>query len=145
MTSRFACCATGGRIEVADGEISMDDIDIQRQEKEGVVVAIDNDLGVGIDIQLDDELVSECTAREFVNRVQNMRKDAGLDVADRICVDVEGESELEKAIVQHRDYIASETLALDLKTGKLPAQATLQQEWQVNNLAGTIAITRMDN
>jgi isoleucyl-tRNA synthetase len=135
----------GGRIEVADGEISMDDIDIQRQEKEGVVVAIDNNLGVGIDIQLDDELVSECTAREFVNRVQNMRKDAGLDVADRICVDVEGESELEKAIVQHRDYIASETLALDLKTGKLPTEATLQQEWQVNNLAGTIAITRMDN
>ncbi|MFT5087043.1 MAG: isoleucyl-tRNA synthetase [Planctomycetota bacterium] len=135
----------GGRIAVADGEISMDDVDIQRQEKEGVVVAIDNNLGVGIDIQLDDELVSECTAREFVNRVQNMRKDAGLDVADRIGVDVQGEPELEKAITKHRDYISSETLALELNTGKLPVEATLQQEWQVNNLAGTIAITRRDN
>jgi len=135
----------GGRIAFADGEIGMDDIDVQRQEKEGVVVAIDNNLGVGIDIQLDDELVSECTAREFVNRVQNMRKDAGLDVADRICVDVEGEPELEKAIAKHRDYIAAETLALDLNTGKVPVEATLQQEWQVNNLAGKIAITRRDN
>jgi len=132
----------GGTIAVADGEIGLDDIDIQRQEKEGVVVAIDNNLGVGLDVQLDDELISECTAREFVNRVQNMRKDAGLDVADRICIGVEGDAELEGAVAQHRAYISAETLALELEVGKLPESIVLEQEWQVNNHAGKIAIAR---
>ncbi len=135
----------GGVIDVADGKISMDDIDVQRQEKEGVVVAIDNNLGVGIDVQLDDELISECTAREFVNRVQNMRKDAGLDVADRIRIGVVGQSELQEAVAQHRDYIAAETLALDIEMGGLPSSSVLQQEWQVNNYAGTIGIARAHN
>jgi isoleucyl-tRNA synthetase len=135
---------SGGAIAVADGEIGLADVEVQRQEKEGVVVAIDNNLGVGLDIQLDAELISECTAREFVNRVQNMRKDAGLDVADRIRVWAQGETALEEAVEQHRSYIAAETLALDLQTGGLPAEELLQQEWQVNDLAGTIAIARAE-
>ena len=136
---------SGGAIAVADGEIGLADVEVQRQEKEGVVVAIDNNLGVGLDIQLDAELISECTAREFVNRVQNMRKDAGLDVADRIRVWAQGETVLEEAVEQHSGYIAAETLALDLQTGGLPAAALLQQEWQVNDLAGTIAIARAED
>ena len=90
-STQIAALQSGGTLDVADGQISMEDIDVQRQEKEGVVVAIDNNLGVGLDVQLDEELISECTAREFVNRVQNMRKDAGLDVADRIRIGVVGQ------------------------------------------------------
>ena len=135
---------SGGAIAMADGEIGLDDVEVQRREKEGVVVAIDNNLGVGLDVQLDAELIAECTAREFVNRVQNMRKDAGLDVADRIRVWVQGETALEEAVEQHSDYIAAETLALNLETGALPAELLLQQEWQVNDLAGTIAIARVE-
>ena len=135
----------GGTIAVADGEIGLDDIDVQRQEKEGVVVAIDNNLGVGLDVQLDDELIAECTAREFVNRVQNMRKDASLDVADRICIGVEGDAELERAVDQYRAYISAETLALELVVGTLPERIVLDQEWQVNNHAGKIAIARAAN
>jgi isoleucyl-tRNA synthetase len=135
----------GGTIAVADGEIGLDDIDVQRQEKEGVVVAIDNNLGVGLDVQLDDELIAECTAREFVNRVQTMRKDASLDVADRICIGVEGDAELERAVDQYRAYISAETLALELVVGTLPERIVLDQEWQVNNHAGKIAIARAAN
>ena len=143
--AQIAALQSGEVLDVADGQISMDDIDVQRQEKEGVVVAIDNNLGVGLDVQLDEELISECTAREFVNRVQNMRKDAGLDVADRIRIGVVGQPELESAVVLHRDYIALETLALEVDTGSLPMAHVVEQEWQVNNYAGTIAIARAHN
>lgn len=141
-SEQIAVLRSGGVIDVADGHISMDDIDVQRQEKEGVVVAIDNNLGVGLDVQLDEELISECTAREFVNRVQNMRKDAGLDVSDRIRIGVVGQDELQQAVIAHRSYIAAETLALEIETGTFPSDQVLQQEWQVNNYEGNIAIAR---
>jgi len=142
---QIAALQAGEVLDVADGQISMDDIDLQRQEKEGVVVAIDNNLGVGLDVQLDEELIAECTAREFVNRVQNMRKDAGLDVADRIRIGVIGQPELESAVVLHRDYIAAETLALEIDTGSLLTAHIVEQEWQVNNYMGTIGIARAHN
>ena len=132
----------GGQLSVAGGAIGLADIVVQRREKEGVVVALDNNLGVGLDIQLDDELIAECTAREFINRVQSMRKDAGLAVADRIHVWVRGAAALEKAVQQHRPYIAAETLALALHPGELPPEPLVQQEWQVNGHDGTIAIAR---
>ena len=133
---------SGGQLSVAGGQIRLDDIVVQRREKEGVVVAIDNNLGVGLDVQLDDELIAECTAREFVNRVQNMRKEAGLDVADRIHAWVQGAAALEEAVQQHGPYIAAEILALALRTGELPQEPLLQQERQVNGHDGTIAIAR---
>lgn len=132
----------GDKIAVADGEIGIEDVEVQRREKEGVVVAIDNNLGVGLDVQLDDELVAEGVAREIVNRVQNMRKDAGLEVSDRIRIGVQGEAGLLEAIGQHREYIAAETLALELSAGALPDSVVLQQELQVNDYACTIAIAR---
>ena len=132
----------GDKIAVAGGEIGIEDVEVQRREKEGVVVAIDNNLGVGLDVQLDDELVAEGVAREIVNRVQNMRKDAGLEVSDRIRIGVHGEAGLLEAIGQHREYIAAETLALELSAGALPDSVVLQQELQVNDYACTIAIAR---
>ena len=133
---------SGGQLSVAGGAIGLADIVVQRREKEGVVAALDNNLGVGLDIQLDDELIAECTAREFVNRVQNMRKDASLAVADRIRVWVRGAAALEEAVQQHGPYIAAETLALALHTGELPPEVLLRQERQVNGHTGTIAIAR---
>ena len=132
----------GDKIAVAGGEIGIEDVEVQRREKEGLVVAIDNNLGVGLDVQLDDELVAEGVAREIVNRVQNMRKDAGLEVSDRIRIGVQGEAGLLEAIGPHREYIAAETLALELSAGALPDSVVLQQELQVNDYACTIAIAR---
>ena len=132
----------GDKIAVAGGEIGIEDVEVQRREKEGVVVAIDNNLGVGLDVQLDDELVAEGVAREIVNRVQNMRKDAGLEVSDRIRIGVQGKAGLLEVIGQHREYIAAETLALELSAGALPDSVVLQQELQVNDYACTIAIAR---
>ena len=61
----------GGGIEVAGGRITLDDLDVQRTEKAGIVAALENNLGVGLDTQLDAELEAEGLARELVNRIQN--------------------------------------------------------------------------
>jgi isoleucyl-tRNA synthetase len=135
----------GARLEVAAGDIGIDDIEVQRQEKEGVVFAVDNNLGVGLDIHLSDELLIECTAREFVNRVQNMRKDANLEVADRIHIGLEGSPEVEKAVRNHGEYIAAETLATSLKIDTLPSTCLVQQDWKVNGHAVTIGIAKAQN
>ncbi len=134
--------AEGGQLEVAGGQLGIGDVEVQRREKEGVVAAVEGNLGVGLDIQLDEELVSECTAREFVNRVQNMRKDAGLEVADRIRLWAQGDENVERAVQTHRAYITAETLAVEMELGVLPASSLAQQEWQVNDLPCTIALDR---
>ncbi len=122
----------GEKIAVADGEIGLEDIEIQRREKEDVVVAVDNNLCVGLDTHLNPALIMEGRAREFVNRVQNMRKEAGLDVADRIHLWTRSSPALEQAIEAHKDYIAAETLALDLQVGALADDLLLRREWQVD-------------
>ena len=134
--------AEGGELEVAGGQLGIADVEVQRREKEGVVAAVEGNLGVGLDIHLDEELVSECTAREFVNRVQNMRKDAGLEVADRIRLWAQGDENVERAVQTHRAYITAETLAVEMELGVLPASSLAQQEWQVNDLPCTIALDR---
>ena len=136
----MATLKSGGTIQVADGEIGFDDIEIQRQEKEDMVVAVDNNLCVGLDIHLDQELISEGRAREFVNRVQNMRKDAGLDVADRIRVWLKGSSAVEESVETYTEYIAAETLTTDLQVGPLPDELLLSQDWQVDGEPITIGI-----
>ena len=107
-----------------------------------MVVSIDNNLGVGLDIHLDEDLLFECTAREFVNRVQNMRKDSGLKVSDRIKVAVRGDEELENAVHRHCSYVAEEILAVNVAIGQMPGDALCQQEFEINGHQGTISIDR---
>jgi isoleucyl-tRNA synthetase len=133
----------GGAIEVADGQITMEDLEVQRTEKDDLVVAVDNNLVVGLDVHLDDELIGECTARELVNRIQNMRKDAGLDVSDRITVGVEGDDGLEAAVTAHRDYVAGEVLAEDVVIGSIPDELGVRQSSTVNGLEGTLALRKI--
>ncbi len=131
---------SGEALEVAGDQLRLADIEVQRQEREGVVVAIEGNLGIGLDLHLDEDLLQEGTAREFVNRVQNMRKEAGLEVADRIRLGVQGEPGLLAAVARHRDVIAAETLAVEIQVGDLPNAGLLAQEWQVNGHTGTIRI-----
>ena len=132
----------GRTVQVAGGEISLDDVEVQRREKEDVVVAVDNNLCVGLDLHLDEGLLMEGRAREFVNRVQNMRKEGGLEVADRIRLWTRGGQTVEQAVQAHAGYIGAETLAVELQVGHLPDQSLLCQEWQVDGHACTIAIAR---
>ena len=68
---------------------------------------------------MDENLINEGIAREFIHNVQNIRKDAGFNIEDRIIIEFEGDAELSKAILQFEKYISSETLALNLKESNL--------------------------
>ena len=134
--------AAGERLEVANDTIGINDVQVQRKEKQGVDVAVEGNLCVGLDLQLNEELVREGLARELVNRVQNLRKDVGLDVADRIRVWFQGDPELTAAAHGHSDYIAADTLAVEVHVDELPEQALLTQDRDINGATITIAIER---
>jgi len=97
-----------------DGEefiITKNDAEIVSAEIKDWVVESDNGIIVALDTELNENLIAEGLAREFVNRVQNMRKDAGFDVTDKINIDYDGNEVLVNAIKIFTHYIASETLA----------------------------------
>ena len=99
---------------VIDGnkvKLSIEDVEITTQDIPGWAVATIGKLTVALDITLTPELLSEGLARELVNRIQNLRKDKGFDVVDKIEVKIIGNQQLKDSIEQNFDYICSETLA----------------------------------
>ena len=140
----IASLRAGGSIDVADGQITLEDLEVQRTEKDDLIVAIENNLGVGLDVHLDDELIQECTARELVSRIQNLRKDAGFDVSDRIAIGVQGAAELESATSTHLDYVSGETLAETVVVGEIPDDCGVRQESIINGFQGTLGLRKID-
>ncbi len=96
-------------------EIGFADINIQRNQKEGMVAESKDGLTVALDTELSEELIEEGFAREFINRVQNMRKEAEFDVTDKISIDFSGSELLKKAVLNNEQYIKAETLCLKLE------------------------------
>ena len=99
-------------IEIAGKSInlSLEDVEISSQDIPGWLVANANGITVALDITITDELRKEGIARELVNRIQNIRKDSGLEVTDKIKVELQKNGILEEAILSNEDYIKSETL-----------------------------------
>ena len=95
-------------------ELELEDFEISTKDIPGWTVTSNGNLTVALDMTLTDELISEGIARELVNRVQNLRKDRGLELTDRIKLIVKKEERLENAIIQNKDYICSETLTEEL-------------------------------
>ncbi|MEO6255016.1 MAG: isoleucine--tRNA ligase, partial [Ferruginibacter sp.] len=91
--------------------INAEDLEISTDEIPGYEVAVKGQLTVALDIVITDDLKKEGDAREFVNRVQNIRKDSGFNLSDRIDVTVSENAELQPSIIQYKDYICAEILA----------------------------------
>ncbi len=126
--------------EGRDTHITLDDVTITTENPPNLMVQNENDLAVGLDLTLTDELRQEGLAREFVNRVQNMRKDAGFEVVDRIIICFESSEEIKLAVLNRRDYIKSETLA-DRIEAKY-CDLDYSKQWSINNLSVKISIER---
>jgi len=90
--------------------LSQDDVEISSQDIEGWLVANSNGITVALDITITEELKQEGIARELVNRIQNIRKDSGFEVTDKIKVHLQNNEALEKAVLANEAYIKSETL-----------------------------------
>jgi isoleucyl-tRNA synthetase len=98
-------------IDGNDVQLSIEDVEITTQDIPGWAVATSGNLTAALDLTLSDELIKEGLARELVNRIQNLRKDKGFDIVDKIHVKIMGNSDLKESIKQNFDYICSETLA----------------------------------
>ena len=94
--------------------MSIDEVEISTQDIEGWLVANQGGLTVALDISITDELRKEGNARELINRVQNLRKDSGFEVTDKIKLTIEVNTVLEEAIVANEEYIKNETLTNEL-------------------------------
>jgi isoleucyl-tRNA synthetase len=102
---------------VIDGEtfeLEMEDFVIISEDLEGWLVANDKDLTVALDIHLSDALKAEGMAREIVNRIQNLRKNSGFDVMDKIRITIENHEAIQAAVEQFGDYIKAEVLGESL-------------------------------
>lgn len=94
--------------------LTTEDVEISSQDIPGWLVANSNGITVALDITLTDELRNEGIARELVNRIQNIRKDSGFEVTDKIKVQLECEPTIEAAVKANESYIKSETLTNEL-------------------------------
>ncbi|KGL61999.1 isoleucine--tRNA ligase [Polaribacter sp. Hel1_85] len=94
--------------------LELSDVEISSKDIEGWLVANEGALTVALDVTITEELRKEGVARELVNRIQNARKDTGLEVTDRIKLTVLNFENLQKSITDNKDYIMSETLTKEL-------------------------------
>ncbi|MFY8180545.1 MAG: isoleucine--tRNA ligase [Flavobacterium sp.] len=94
--------------------LTSQDVEISSQDIPGWLVANSNGITVALDIKISEELKQEGIARELVNRIQNIRKDSGFEVTDKIKVQIQRNGELEQAIKNNESYIKDETLTEEL-------------------------------
>jgi isoleucyl-tRNA synthetase len=109
-------------------EVLSDEVEVKAQAKEGFAVAEDGPYVAALVTELTPELVAEGLAREFVRRVQDLRKTADLDVADRVELFVEASAGLRSAIEAHESYITAETLTTKLSFAVPPENASVVED-----------------
>ena len=123
-------------------DVAVEDFDITSEDMPGWLVASEGKLTVALDITVTDELRKEGVARELVNRIQNIRKDSGLEVTDKISVEIEAKELVEGAVAEFGDYIGSQTLAASVKCSAEP-QGEFVVESDIDEEPLRIAITKL--
>ena len=127
-----------------DGEsvtLNGDSLEIIRTGLEGWTVETERGLSVAVDTDLSEELIQEGIAREFINRVQNMRKEANYDVTDRIVIGFTGSDNLNESVESLKDYIAKETLAEAIEDSLL-TEPDYTKKWEIGDEQCNISIRR---
>jgi isoleucyl-tRNA synthetase len=120
--------------------IHRDDVEILREDIPGWLVESDGSLTVALDTGLTEELIAEGVGREFVNRVQNMRKSAGFVVTDRIAIFYSGTDRFHHALQTQHSYVRNETLAVELSPSFQPGEYT--EAFDVNGEQVKVGIER---
>ncbi|MDF7825076.1 isoleucine--tRNA ligase [Pontiellaceae bacterium B12227] len=123
-------------------ELTSADIEIVRNPKEGMAVSAEGALVVGLDTQLNDDLIAEGLAREFVNKVQNLRKEMDLEITQRISIGFSSDEEIETAVSNHQNYIEGETLAVACEKAAVDVENCT--ELDLNGHSCSVSITAAD-
>jgi len=136
---------TKGELRVKSGRrsarITLSDVEVVSESAAGLVVQTEDNLTVALDTSVTDALRNEGLAREFVNRVQNMRKNAGFDVIDRIKIYYQASDTLHVAIESQRAYICNETLAEHITRNSGKGDHT--EEWNIDGFKTVIGIEKV--
>lgn len=119
--------------------LTADDVEIISQDIEGWLVASSGGITVALDVTMTDTLQSEGVARELVNRIQNLRKDSGFEVTDRIDVQLQRDAKVEQAVSANLEYIKNETLTANLD---LVGQVTNGMDIAFDDVATKLSITK---
>ena len=106
---------SNGEFELAVGDekimLSLDDVEIQTEDIPGWTVATEGQMTIALDINISEELKQEGIAREFINKIQNLRKDNDFEVTDRIKLRIAKHEAYNVAVENHKEYICAQTLA----------------------------------
>ena len=117
------------------------DYEITSEDMPGWLVASEGKLTVALDITISEALKREGTARELVNRIQNLRKESGFDVTDKIVAIVEKNPEIVASLEDYLQYVCSQTLCNNIELQEAP-QGAAEVEWG-NNETLRIKISRV--
>ena len=117
------------------------DFEITSEDMPGWLVASEGKLTVALDITITEELKREGVARELVNRIQNIRKESGFEVTDKISVEIESNDLTAPAVESFAQYIAQQTLAVDVKAVAAPAGAFVVDS-DIDEVVLKIAVTK---
>jgi isoleucyl-tRNA synthetase len=119
--------------------LTQEDVEIKQIAHEGWIAMNAGALTVALETQLDEELILEGLAREIVNKINTMRRDAKFDVTDRVIVHLASTPLVEKALSRHEHYIKEEVLAIEIHHGKV----SISSEWDLNGEPAAIGIERV--
>lgn len=124
-------------LSLAGGDVALEsaDYEITSEDMPGWLVASEGKLTLALDITISENLKREGTARELVNRLQNLRKESGFDVTDKIVAIVEKNSEIVDSLQDYMQYVCAQTLCTKIDLEEAPEGAT-QVEWGNNGTLG---------
>ena len=111
----IAAFEAAGTFTLCDYALVAEDVDIITEDMPGWLVANNGVITIALDIELTPALIEEGIARELINRIQNLRKSSGLEITDRIAVQLENRKEIAAAVNNCNEYIASQVLATSLE------------------------------
>lgn len=118
--------------------LTPEDVQVERLVHEGTIAANDGHLTIALDTALNDDLIKEGLAREIVNKINTMRREAGLAVSDRISLKIQSSDKVKVCIDEYKEYIFGEVLARDIIFGKC-----LGTEWDLNGEPAIIELKKV--
>ncbi|MCE4566738.1 isoleucine--tRNA ligase [Maribellus sp. CM-23] len=138
---------SNGEYELVVGEekvmLALEDVEIQTEDIPGWTVATEGQMTIALDINVTEELRQEGIAREFINKIQNLRKESNFEVTDRIKLSIEKNVAFEEALENHREYICSQTLADSLTLVDKADQALAKEVEIDKDVMAKIEIERL--
>jgi isoleucyl-tRNA synthetase len=134
-------------LDLGDGEppveLLPEEVEVRALAREGYAVAEEKGLIVAVDVTLTPELEREGLARDLVRRIQNLRKEAGFQLDDRIVTFCDVDDELKQVVEEWADYLKAETLSLELVPGPVPGEAARRESFKLEGHPVTLGVRKV--